>query len=466
MSSVSLPHTGLPLPQRYWAMATIVLGITLAVLDSSVVNLALPGMVKDLKSTASGAVWIVNAYQLATLVLLLPLATLGDRVGYKRIYLAGVVIFTLASALASFATSLTMLAAARALQGAGAAGIMSVNSALVRLTYPSDRLGRGIALNSVTVAASAVAGPVVAAAILSIASWPWLFLVNIPLGIALFFLGRDVLPANTARPAADAISALDVVLNAAMFVLLFLGADLLGASSWTSGGSAIAGLALLAACAAVATVHITRQSKKAHPLLPVDLLRIPVFRLSMATSVCAFAAQTMAFVTLPFLFLAAWHRTAAQAGVLLACWPIAIIGAATIAGRLIGRYPDGLLGAAGLAMLATGLALLALAAAGSPGEGTWWRLAICGAGFGLFQSPNNHTITTSAPHHRAGAASGMLGTARLTGQATGAALLAAVFAVASAHDAHSAEIALTLAACLAGAAAVFSGKRVKFQTRD
>jgi MFS transporter, DHA2 family, multidrug resistance protein len=439
-------------------MGTIVLGITLAVLDSSVVNLALPGMVRDLHSTPSGAVWIVNAYQLATLVLLLPLATLGDRVGYKRIYIAGVVVFTIASGLASFSTSLGMLAAARALQGAGAAGIMSVNSALLRLTYPSDVLGRGIALNSVTVAVAAVAGPVVAAAILSIASWPWLFLVNIPLGIALFFLGRSVLPMNPTRPIAGSISAVDVTLNAAMFVLLFLGADLVGTSS-----STMLGLVLLAACAVVGVVHVRRQLGKRHPLLPIDLLRIPVFRLSMATSVCAFAAQTITFVTLPFLFLEAWHRTPGEAGILIACWPLAIIVSAPIAGGLIGRYPDGLLGAIGLGTLAAGLALLALAAGQTPAQGVGWRLAICGIGFGLFQSPNNHTIITSAPHHRAGAASGMLGTARLTGQASGAALLAAVFAVSSAHDVRSAQIALTFAACLAAAAALFSGRRVKFQ---
>jgi DHA2 family multidrug resistance protein-like MFS transporter len=205
---------------------------------------------------------------------------------------------------------------------------------------------------------------------------------------------------------------------------------------------------------------VRRQWRLADPLLPIDLLRIPVFRLSMATSVCAFAAQLMSFIAMPFLFLDAWHRTPAQAGALIACWPLALIVAAAIAGRLIGRYHDGLLGAIGLATLATGLALLAWAASGS-GDSVWWRLAICGLGFGLFQSPNNHTIITSAPHRRAGAASGMLGTARLTGQSLGAALIAGVFAISSAHDARGAVIAITLAACFAGAAAVFSALRLK-----
>ena len=454
----------MPSPQRYYAMATILLGITLAVLDGTVVNLALPGMVRDLHASASGAVWIVNAYQLATLVLLLPLANLGERVTYRRVYLVGAVVFTLASAASAAANSLATLAIARAIQGAGAAGIMSVNSALVRLTYPSDQLGRGVALNSIVVATASVAGPVVAAAILSVATWPWLFLVNIPLGIALVWLGNRVLPMNEVRDKPFAFTWFDVLLNAGMFVLLFLGADMLGASARTgtqAAPPAAWGIALLIACVAVGVVHVRRQWRLADPLLPIDLLRIPIFRLSMATSVCAFAAQLIAYVALPFLFLDAWHRTPAEAGALMACWPIAVIFAAMQAGRMIGRIPDGLLGAVGLGTLAAGLALLAWATTDASGPSVWWRLAICGVGFGLFQSPNNHTIITSAPPRRAGAASGMLGTARLTGQSLGAALLAGVFAISSAHDVRGSAIALSLAAAFAAAAAVFSGLRMR-----
>jgi MFS transporter, DHA2 family, multidrug resistance protein len=445
-------------------MATILLGITLSVLDGMVVNLALPGMVRDLHSSASNAVWIVNAYQLATLVLLLPLATLGDRLGYRRVYLVGAVVFTLASAVCSAASSVGSLAAARAVQGMGAAGMMAVNAALVRLTYPSRMLGRGIALNSVVVATASVAGPPLAAAVLSVATWQWLFLINVPLGIVLLVLGRKVLPDNVSRSREASVTVLDVALNGGMFVSLFLGADLLGSPGEAAGAagrhSVALGAALLVACVAVGTIHVRRQRTRSHPLLPIDLLRIPVFRLSMATSVCAFAAQTMAYIALPFLFLDAWHQSPGQAGLLMACWPLAVIVAAPQAGRLIGRYPDGLLGAFGLALLAVGLALLAFAA-GDPQSAVWWRLAICGLGFGLFQSPNNHTIITSAPAHRAGAASGMLGTARLTGQSLGAALLAAVFAAFSAHDQHGSQVALAFGACLAAASAVFSGLRLK-----
>ena len=159
---------GLPQPQRTRSMIVILLGIAVAVLDGTIVNLALPGIAQQLQASPSASIWVVNAYQVATLVMLLPLAALGDKVGYRRVYLVGMALFTVSSLIATFADSLATLIAARALQGLGAAGIMSVNSALVRLTYPSAQLGRGMANNSLVVATASVAGPSVAAAILSV----------------------------------------------------------------------------------------------------------------------------------------------------------------------------------------------------------------------------------------------------------------------------------------------------------
>ena len=163
---------GLPMPERRLAMLVIVLGLIVAVLDGSIMNLALPTVAKQLNVQASQAIWIVNAYQLGTLGLLLPLAALGERIGYRKVYLIGLAFFTVASAVAMLAQSLWLLIAARGLQGMGAAGVMAVNAALVRLTYPAASLGKGMALNSPVVAVSSVAGPGVAALILSMATWP------------------------------------------------------------------------------------------------------------------------------------------------------------------------------------------------------------------------------------------------------------------------------------------------------
>jgi DHA2 family multidrug resistance protein-like MFS transporter len=340
--------------------------------------------------------------------------------------------------------------------------MMAVNAALVRLTYPSRMLPRGLALNSMVVAASSVAGPSLAALVLSVASWPWLFLIQIPLCVLVFVLGRRALPANTAPSSSPRLHPLDVALNIALFSLVFLGADAFGVrEGGVSQGHGFAlPFGLLAAAAVVGFVYLRRMLRQPRPLFPVDLLRIRIFALSICTSVSAFAAQTLAFVSLPFLLLEGQGRSHFEAGLLITAWPAAIVIVAPLASRLIHRFGGGLLGGLGLGWMALGLALVALL----PAHPATWRialaLAICGAGFGLFQMPNNHTIVTSAPLQRAGAASGMLGTARLTGQSLGAVMLALIFSVAGVR-AGGPQIALALGAALAATGAVFSSLRVR-----
>lgn len=440
------------------------LGIALSVLDGSIVNLALPSISRDLHSAASQSILVVNAYQVATLAMLLPCAAFGDRLGYRRVYLVGVAVFTAASAACLLSSSLHLLIAARAIQGLGAAGIMGVNAALVRLTYPSSMLGRGIALNSVVVAASSVAGPSIAAAVLSLASWHWLFALNIPLGLLLLWLGRKALPSNTAPTSPHPpLFALDVGLNVLFFGFMFAGMNGLSGGFGKSGRLASTGEGFVALSLAIVFgfVYFRRQRGQPMPLLPVDLLRIPVFAFSMLTSVSAFAAQTLAFISLPFLMLDAWHLSPLHAGLVITAWPCGVVAVAPIAGRLIGRFHGGLLGGIGLIVLCTGLALLAGMAQQPTTADVAWRLLLCGLGFGLFQSPNNHTIVTSAPLRRAGAASGMLGTARLTGQSFGAVLLAIIFAVAGTADGSGPRAALGLAALFAAASALFSLARMR-----
>ena len=173
---------GLPTPRRYWSVVAIWLAITMAVLDASIANVALPAIARDLHAAAAESIWVVNAYQLAIVVALLPLAALGELLGYRRVFQAGLVLFVLASLGCAFAHTLPELTAARAAQGFGAAGVMSVNGALVRFTYPHSQLGRGVGLNALVVSVAAALGPTVASAILAVGSWQWLFAVNVPIG--------------------------------------------------------------------------------------------------------------------------------------------------------------------------------------------------------------------------------------------------------------------------------------------
>jgi MFS transporter, DHA2 family, multidrug resistance protein len=460
-----LVQDGLPARERTRALLVIILGIVMAVLDGTIVNLALPDITRELNATAAQSIWVINAYQVATLALLLPLATLGDIVGYRRVYLVGLSVFTLASLLCALADSLTTLALARVLQGLGAAGLMSVNTALVRLIYPKHLLGRGIAINSLVVATASVAGPSIAAAILSVASWPWLFALNVPFGLLSVWLGRKALPDNLSK-SEGRLSPLDVALNALMFGLVFLGVDGLGVRIEAVPGGASAGslwlpLAELAAGIAIGIIYVRRQLAQPVPLFPLDLLRIPVFALSMGTSIGAFCAQTLAYVSLPFLLLGNYGFSHLQAGLLLTAWPLAIVVTSPVVGRLIGRYSGGLLGGTGMALLSLGLVLLAVLPPHPSQLDIVWRMVLCGIGYGLFQSPNNHTIITSAPPHRSGGASGMLGTARLTGQTLGAVLLAMIFAMFDPQGGHGSFVALWLGAGFAALAGICSALRMR-----
>src|SRR3954453_10145162 len=281
-------------------------------------------------------------------------------------------------------------------------------------------LGRGLGNNALVVAISSAAGPTIAAAILSVGPWPWLFLVNLPIGAVALIIGARALP-ETPR-VARRFDWLSAALNAFTFALLITGID-----GISNAPSLTVPLAEVGAGILIGSVFVWYQVRLPSPLLPIDLLRIPIFALSMVGSVCTFAAQTMAYVGLPFYFQDVIGRTEVETGFLMTPWPLAVAVIAPVAGRLTDRFSAGLLGAIGLAGLTAGLVLLALLPPHPSSADVLWRLAICGLGFGLFQSPNNKLIITSAPRERSGGASGMLSTARLLGQSLGAALVAVTF---------------------------------------
>ncbi|NIF20199.1 MFS transporter [Candidatus Pantoea multigeneris] len=452
MSSLSSQQDGLPVPQRYGAILTIALGITMAVLDGVIANVALPTIARDLNASPAESIWIVNAYQIAIVISLLTLSFLGDMLGYRRVYQVGLGLFIATSLFCALSSTLDVLTVARILQGFGGAALMSVNTALIRIIYPQRYLGRGMAINSLIVAVSTAAGPTVAAAILSVASWQWLFLINVPIGIVALWLALRFLPDNPQKAQKQKFDPLSAVMNA-----LFFGLLISALSGFSQGQSGMLVGAEIIAFVIVGWVFIRRQLTLPVPLLPVDLLRIPVFSLSLCTSICSFCAQMLAMVSLPFFLQNGLGRDEVATGLLLTPWPLATMAFAPIAGRLIGRVHSGLLGGMGLAMFAAGLFLLALLPHNPSSIDIVWRMALCGAGFGLFQSPNNHTIISSAPRQRSGGASGMLGTARLLGQSSGAALVALMFNLFNSHGTHA---ALILAGVFASVAAVVSMSRM------
>ena len=446
---------GLPLPRRYWAIAAITLGIAMAVLDSTIANVALPTIARDFGASPAAAIWVINAYQLAILMLLLPLASLGEIVGYRRIAQIGLAVFTLGSFACACAPGLLTLSMARVLQGLGAAGIMSVSPALVRFTYPHRYLGRAVGINAFVVAGSAALGPTIAAAVLAIAHWRWLFGINVPLGIVTFSIAVFALPHN--ERARRPFNYGGALLYAATFGLLVSGLQSLA----HHGAAALAFSELGGGCA-LGWLLVQHELPRTAPIIPFDLLRIRVFSLSLATSVCSFMAQMTALVALPFEIQRLGY-SAVQTGLLMTPWPLALALAAPIAGRLADRHPAGLLGGLGLLAMSSGLLLLAFFPVHGSEAGFIWRMALCGLGFGFFQAPNNRTLLAAAPRERSGAAGGMLGGARLLGQTLGAATVAILFhAFASAGS----NLALGAAGLLALIAAIFSVVRLTGNTSE
>lgn len=443
------PQEGLTDSERR-ALVAVLLGVALATLDTAIANTALPAIAADLHSPAATSIWVINAYQLTVVATLLPFAALGDLLSPRRVFLVGIALFTAASLACSLAHTLPLLAGARAIQGIGAGAMMSVNIALIRSIYPAARLGRGVGMNALVVGIGFAVGPSVASLVLAVASWPWLFGINVPAGALALVFAYSALPREVRR--GQAFDPLSALLTAVAFAALVF--TLSGVAQWLPMSQILASLALT--CGSGACLLLRERNRRA-PMLPVDLLRRPLFALSTVTAIAAFAAQGLAFVSLPFYFEQVLHRNPVDTGFLMTPWPVVVAAAAPIAGRLSDRYSPGLLGGIGLAILCVGEALLALLPP-VPSVGSIVAcMAVCGVGFGMFQAPNLKALMTSAPPERSGGASGVIAVARLLGQTTGAALVALCFHYAGVEGS---TLALALGALSAGVAAVASFARL------
>lgn len=412
--------------RKYIAIVALQIVLVMTVLDVTVVNVALPVLAEEFQISNSSAVWIVTIYQLIITMLLLPVSSIGDLHSYKRTFLIGVAVFTAASALCAASWNFTMVVIARAIQGLGAACVMGVNIALVRLIYPREILGRGMALNAMCIAIATAAGPTIAGSILSISSWHWLFLINVPLGIAAFFIGWKLLPQNPPvddKPRFDRVSAVE---NMIVFGLIFY-----ALGNFTRKGDLLLSGVMLLAGIVVGIFYLRRQFNQEQPLLPVDLFSNSMYSMSIVTSVCSFIAQNVTMIALPFLYLNSYHFSAITTGLLMTPWPLATMIVSPIAARYVERHNPGATAACGMGVYMLGVILL-ISCGSSPAE--WniaWRMAVCGIGFGMFQTPNNIVMVMATPVHRSGGAGGMQSTARLVGQTLGATIVSSVFALVS-----------------------------------
>ncbi len=399
------------------ALIALLCSVCSTVLESMAVSVALPAMSRDLAVSAATVTWIMGASQLMIVALLLPMASLGEVVGYRRVLLISLAVFSSASLVCMLAPSFPTLVAARMLQAIGSAGAMSLGFAMLRSVFSDARLGFAIGLMAATVAITSSLGPTISGLIISVASWREVFGLMVATSLAALVLGAFAWP--SVAPSGRRFDLTGAALVAGMFVAALTVINGV-ANGWPVPVLGAAALAFALVLLAV----LARSRGAAAPVFPVDLLARPVFTLSICASICAFTAQTLGFILLPFylLFGAGWAEL--QMAATLSVWPAATAILAPIIGRLADRFPAGPTGAAGLAVLSVGFILIARIDQMATPLDIAARLAICGIGFAVFQTPNNRLIMLSAPRDRSGAASGSLSLARQFGRAIGTAIAA------------------------------------------
>jgi DHA2 family multidrug resistance protein-like MFS transporter len=411
------PIEGLPPGRRGMAALALALGLMLAVLDATMINVGLPSIAESLNESASTVVWVVNAYSLTVAMTLLPMAAIGERIGFKRLFRYGLITFVLAALASALAPNLPSLLISRIFQGLGGSAIMCLFGALVRHIYPPSLIGRGIGLNALTVAVSSVMGPSIGSFILSITTWHWIFFFSVPMGL-LTLLGVRYLP--DVAPLKSRFDWQAAMLSMSTIGLFIVGIDYLIGATWH-------GIALIVIAGLIGIALVRRSSKQAAPLVPVDLFRIPAMRYALAASASTFAGQMATLVSLPFYLQITLERSQLSVGILMAGWPAGAAVIALIAGRLSDRFSVALLCAIGAGSMALGLLGVVLMPASISDAWLFAAMLLSGIGFGFFQTPNNRVLIGSAPRHRAGALGGLQATTRVFSQTFGAAIVSLVF---------------------------------------
>lgn len=439
---------GLPPPRRALAIVAISFGTALFVIDGNIANVALPTIARELAVAPGAVVAVVTLYQLVLVMALLPFANLGDRLGHRRLYQAGQLVFMLASGLTLLADSFHALLACRAAQALGAGMALSVSAAMLRQIYPARSLGSGLGINSVIVASSNALAPTLGGLIVAEVDWRWVFVAAVPMAALSLLMGR-ALPEPEPRP--GRFDWRGGLWSAATFGLVIGGMEL------AIHGTLLPGLALAGAGVVAGIALVRREWSREQPVLPIDLLRDPQIGLSALAAIAGFMASASLIVSLPFRLEQGMGFRPDQVGLMILPFPLTLLFVAPAAGWLSDRINASLLGVTGMALAIAGLLLIAFLPPGAGWSDIAWRLSLAAAGFGLFFAPNSRLIIGGAPRTRAASAGGLLSTSRLLGQTLGASMVGAALAL----NLGLSPAPLVLAAALALAAAAASLVRLR-----
>jgi EmrB/QacA subfamily drug resistance transporter len=408
--------------RKGWTLAIVSIGLFMVVLDNLVVNVALPSIHRDLGASIQALEWIVNAYVLAYAVLLLTGAALGDRFGRKRMFIAGISLFTLSSAAAALAPSIGLLIAARASQGVGAAIVTPLTLTLLADAFPPER--RGIALGVWSgISGTAVAlGPLVGGAVIQAANWHWIFWINVPIGLVLIPLAAVRL--TESRGAARRLDLPGVALASSGLFGIVFGLVQSQSQGWTSPEVVIA----LATGVVLVLAFIRHELRTAEPMLPMGFFARRSFAVTNVVSLAMYFGMFGSIFFLSQFLQNVLHNTPLQAGVKLLLWTGATMVVSPLAGFFSERYGSRPFMVAGLALQALALGWLATIASVNQSYASMVvPFILAGAGMALVFAPAANAVLASVRTDQAGQASGATNAIRELGGTLGIAVLATVF---------------------------------------
>ena len=411
--------------RKWYVMAAVAMGIFLATIDGSIVNVALPTLEHELHADFSTVQWVVLAYLLTLTTLLLGIGRLADMIGKKPLYTVGFVVFTIGSVLCGLSPSIEWLIGFRALQAIGSAMILALGPAIITEAFPPSERGRALGLSGSIVSIGIVVGPTLGGLILSAASWHWIFFVNLPIGVAGTWMVLRFLPSfkPKGRQSFDVPGAL--ALFAALLALLL--ALTLGQ---TLGFGDTRTLLLFAGAAIFIAAFVTIELRAAQPLIDLRLFRNRLFSVNLITGFVTFVAIAGSTFLVPFYLQNVLRYDTRDIGVLLAVVPVAMGVIAPLSGALSDRFGARPITVTGLAMLLIGYVAVSTLDEATSALGYLLRFLPIGVGMGIFQSPNNSAIMGTAPRERLGIVSGLLAITRTFGQTAGIAVIGAAWATA------------------------------------
>ena len=398
--------------RRYLVLAAVMLGGIMGPIDASIVNVILPSIAGFFGAPISTVQWVPLIYLLTISSLLLFYGRLGDILGYKRIYLAGLICFTITSGLCGLAPTIHWLIVFRTIQGIGAGMLMSVPFAILTAVFEPHERGRAMGINAISISAGLALGPSLGGLLTSLWSWRLIFLINIPIGIAALFWSLKIVPDLKGKP-----GDIDFAGAVTVFISLFSFLFFINQVQKTGPGLITGAALIMALVAGITFFHVEIRSP--HPLVNLSLFKNSTFTLGIAAALLNFASQYVLVFLTPFYLQRLLHLPPGRTGLIMTAFPLTVMAVAPFSGALSDRLGTRELAAAGAAICAAALAAMSFLPVDTPALAVCWRLSLLGLGTGMFQSPNNSAVMGSAPRPYLGIASGILGTARNSGMALG-----------------------------------------------